>query len=172
MQKKKVSIWTKKIKFHTGVHEFSYAINFRTARTAWRLTYIHLSMSINFVRLWNVWNKQNRPFAQLSAWVRDGHPVTVRQSPAHESHPEQPETATRKAPPARRIHWNYGVGDWLTVTGCPVSNPGNNCANGLLNCVWIFPRFPSIQLCLFSRIFVCYQFSHSEDSMTYTCQRA
>ena len=24
------------------------------------------------------------------------------------------------------------AGDWPTVTGCPVSNPGNNCANGLL----------------------------------------
>ena len=23
------------------------------------------------------------------------------------------------------------AGDWPTVTGCPVSNPGNNCANGL-----------------------------------------
>ena len=33
--------------------------------------------------------------------------MTVGQSPAHESHPEQPETATRKAPPARRKHWNY-----------------------------------------------------------------
>ena len=39
---------------------------------------------------------QNRPFAQLLAWLETGHPVTVGQSPAHESHPEQSETETRK----------------------------------------------------------------------------
>ena len=46
----------------------------------------------------------NGPFAQLLPGLETGHPVTVGQSPAHESHPEQPETATRKAPPARRKH--------------------------------------------------------------------
>ena len=32
------------------------------------------------------------------------------------------------------------AGDWPTVTGCPVSNPGNNCANGLFGCTvfWLF----------------------------------
>ena len=37
-----------------------------------------------------------------------------------EKHPRPSETL--------KLH----EGDWPTVTGCPVSNPGSNCANGLL----------------------------------------
>ena len=39
-----------------------------------------------------------RPFAQLLPGLETGHPVTVGQSPAHESHTEQSETETRKTP--------------------------------------------------------------------------
>ena len=38
----------------------------------------------------------NRPFAQLLPGLETGHPVTVGQSPAYESHSEQSETETRK----------------------------------------------------------------------------
>ena len=60
------------------------------------------------------------------------HPVTVGQSPAHDSHSEQSETETRKTAFCSSETLKSYAGDWLTVTGCPVSNPGNNCANGLL----------------------------------------
>ena len=49
----------------------------------------------------------NRPFAQLLPGLETGHPVTVGQSPAHESHTEQSETETRKQLSARRKHWNH-----------------------------------------------------------------
>ena len=59
-----------------------------------------------------------------------GHPVTVGQSPAYESHSEQSETETRKTAFCSSETLKSYAGDWPTVTGCPVSNPGYNCANG------------------------------------------
>ena len=73
-----------------------------------------------------------RPFAQLLPGLETGHPVTVGQSPAHESHTEQFETETRKTAFCWSETLKSYAGDWPTVAGCPVSNPGNNCANGLL----------------------------------------
>ena len=73
----------------------------------------------------------NRPFAQLMPRLETGHPVTVGQSPAHESHTEQSKTETRKTVFCSSETLKSYAGDWPTVTGCPVSNPGNNCANDL-----------------------------------------
>ena len=74
----------------------------------------------------------NRPFAHLLPGLETGHPVTVGQSPAYELHSEQFETETRKtAFCSSETRKSYG-GDWSTVIGCHVSNPGYNCANGLL----------------------------------------
>ena len=42
------------------------------------------------------WMTSNRPFAQLLPGLETGHPVTVGQPPAHESHRVQSETETRK----------------------------------------------------------------------------
>ena len=72
----------------------------------------------------------NRPFAQLLPGLETEHPVTVGQSPAHESHSEQTETETRKTAFCSSETLISYAGDWPTVTGCPVSNPGYNCANG------------------------------------------
>ena len=63
-----------------------------------------------------------------------GHPVAVGQSPAHESRTEQSETETRKTAFCSSETLKSYAGDWPTATGCPVSNPGNNCANGPLSC--------------------------------------
>ena len=49
----------------------------------------------------------NRPFAQLLPGLETGHPVTVSQSPAYESHSEQSETETRKTAFCCRKHWNH-----------------------------------------------------------------
>ena len=43
-----------------------------------------------------------------------------------------PKRRQEKQLSARRKHWNH-MQVWPTVTGCPVSNPGNSCANGLLH---------------------------------------
>ena len=74
----------------------------------------------------------NRPFAQLLPGLETEHPVTVGQSPAHESHIEQSETETRKTAFGSSETLKSYAGDGPTVTGCPVSIPGNNCGNGLL----------------------------------------
>ena len=58
--------------------------------------------------------------------------VTVGQSPAYESHSEQSKTETRKTAFCSSETLKSYAGDCSTVTGCPVSNPGYNCANGLL----------------------------------------
>ena len=67
----------------------------------------------------------NRQFAQLLPGLQTGHPVTVGQSPAHESHTEQSETETRKTAFCSSETLKSHAGDWTTVTGFPVSNPGN-----------------------------------------------
>ena len=74
----------------------------------------------------------NSQFAQLLPGLETGHPVTVGQSPAYESHSEQSETETRKTAFCSSESLKSYADDWPTITGCPVSNPGNNCANGLL----------------------------------------
>ena len=57
----------------------------------------------------------------IIAWVRDvGHPVTIGQSPAHESHTEQ-SMETRKTPFCSSKTLKSYAGDWPTVTGCPTS---------------------------------------------------
>ena len=53
-------------------------------------------------------------------------------SKADESHSEQSETETRNTAFCSSETLKSYAGDWPTVTGCPVSNPDNNCANGLL----------------------------------------
>ena len=57
--------------------------------------------------------------------------MTVGQSPARESHTEQSEAETRKTAFCSSETLKSYAGGWTTVTGCPVSNPGKNCANGL-----------------------------------------
>ena len=52
-----------------------------------------------------------------------------------ESHSEQSETKTRKTAFCSSKTLKSCAGDWPTATGCPVSNPDNNCANGPLNTV-------------------------------------
>ena len=64
-------------------------------------------------------------------YLETGHPVTVGQSPARESHSEQTEMETRKTAFYSSETLISYAGDWPTVTECPVSNPGYNCANGL-----------------------------------------
>ena len=73
----------------------------------------------------------NRPFAQLLPGLETGHSVTVGQSSAYESHSEQSKTETRNTAFCLSETLKSYADDWPTVTGCPVSNPGNNCANGL-----------------------------------------
>ena len=63
---------------------------------------------------------ENGPFAQLLPGLETGHPVTVGQSPAHESHSEQSETETRKTAFcfSSETLKSY-AGDWPTVTVAP-----------------------------------------------------
>ena len=61
----------------------------------------------------------DRPFAQLLPELETGHPVTVGQSPAYESHREQSETETRKTAFCSSETLKSNAGDWPTVTGCP-----------------------------------------------------
>ena len=77
--------------------------------------------------------RTNRPFSQLMPGLETGHPVTVGQSPAHDSHSEQSETETRKTAFSSTETLKSFAGDWPTVTDAPVSNSGNNCANGLFH---------------------------------------
>ena len=81
--------------------------------------------------VWGAFAGAIDPFAQLLPGLETGHPVTVGQSPAHESHTVQSETETRKTAFCSSETLKSYAGDWPTVTGCPVSNPGNNWANGL-----------------------------------------
>ena len=67
----------------------------------------------------------NRPFAQLLPRLETaGHPVTVGQLPAYESHSEQSEKETRKTAFCSSETLKSYAGDWPIVTRCPVSNPG------------------------------------------------
>ena len=79
------------------------------------------------------WWSSIRPFAQLLPGLEMGHPVTFGHSAAYESHSEQSETETRKTPFCSSETLKSFAGDWPAVTGCPVSNPGYNCANGLFD---------------------------------------
>ena len=91
---------------------------------------MHMRASEVYSYLSGGYNK-NRPFGQLLPGLETGHLVTVSQSPAYESHSEQSEMETRKTAFCSSETLKSYAGDWPTVTGCPVSNPGNNCANGL-----------------------------------------
>ena len=73
----------------------------------------------------------NRPFAQLLPGLETGHPVTVGQSPAYDCSVSDEQKAVFLASISDCSVCDSCAGDWPTVTGCPVSNPGNNCANGL-----------------------------------------
>ena len=73
----------------------------------------------------------NGPFAQLLPGLETGHPVTVGQSPAYDfSVSDEQQTVFLVSVSDCSVR-DSCAGDWPTVTGCPVSNPGNNCANGL-----------------------------------------
>ena len=73
----------------------------------------------------------NRPFAQLLPGLETGHPVTVGQSPAYDFSVSDEQKAVFLVSLSDCSECDSCAGDWPTVTGCPVSNPGNNCANGL-----------------------------------------
>ena len=66
------------------------------------------------------------------AWLETGHPVTVGQSPAYDFSVSDEQKAVFLVSVSVCSVCDSCAGDWLTVTGCPISNPGNNCANGLL----------------------------------------
>ena len=78
------------------------------------------------------WRVNNRPFAQLLPGLETGHPVTVGQSPVYEFSVSDEQKAVFLVSVSDCSVCDSCAGDWPTVTGCPVSNPGNNCANGLL----------------------------------------
>ena len=77
--------------------------------------------------------KYNRPFAQLLPGLETGHPVTVGQSPAYDFSVSDEQKGVFLVSVSDCSECDSYAGDWLTVTGCPVSNPGNNCANSLLD---------------------------------------
>ena len=74
---------------------------------------------------------QNRPFAHLLPGLETGHPVTVGQSPAYDFSVSDEQKAVFLVSIFDCSECDSYAGDWSTVTGCPVSNPGNNCTNGL-----------------------------------------
>ena len=95
-----------------------------------------------------------RPFAQLLPGLETGHPLMVGQSPAYDFSVSDEQKALFLASVSDCSEWDSCAGDWPTVTGCPVSNPGNNCANGLLSKVcFAANRFEKslviAELCLF-----------------------
>ena len=75
--------------------------------------------------------KNNRPFAQLLVWVRDGASGDGRSITCTWIAPRTARNGDKKSTSRPSETLKLHVGDWPTVTGCPVSNPGNNCANGL-----------------------------------------
>ena len=88
-----------------------------------------------FKKCWQLFDSSltpNRPFAQLLNWVRDGASGDGRSVTctwiATRTARNGDKKSTSRPSETLKLH----VGDWPTVTGCPVSNPGNNCANGLL----------------------------------------
>ena len=83
----------------------------------------------NFI--WLLPSKHNRPFAQLLPGL-ETHPVTVGQSPAYDFSVSDEQKAVFLVSVSDCSECDSYAGDWPTVTGCPVSKPGNNCANGLL----------------------------------------
>ena len=68
------------------------------------LFFLHLTVTGPVALLFQ---QKDRPFAQLLPGLETGHPVTVGQSPAHESHTEQSETETRKTAFCSSWHWNH-----------------------------------------------------------------
>ena len=73
----------------------------------------------------------NRPFAQLLVWVRDGASSDGLSITCTWIAPSTAGNGDKKSTSRPSETLKLHVGDWPTVTGCPVSNPGNNCANGL-----------------------------------------
>ena len=78
------------------------------------------------------WTSDNRPFAQLLAWVRDGASGDGRSVTCTWIAPRTARNGDKKSTSRPSETLKLHEGDWPTVNGCPVSNPGNNCANGLL----------------------------------------
>ena len=81
-----------------------------------------------------------RPFAQLLPGLETGHPVTVGQSPAYDFSVCDELKGVFLVSVSDCSECDSYAGDWPTVTGCPVSNPGNNCANGLKLANWWWRR--------------------------------
>ena len=83
------------------------------------------------------------PIAQLLPGLETGHPVTVGQSPAYDFSVSDEQKAVFLVSVSDCSECDSYAGDWPTVTGCPVSNPGNNCANGLFVWAWPSARIPA-----------------------------
>ena len=75
----------------------------------------------------------NGPFAQLLVWVREGASGDGRSVTCTWIAPRTARNGDKKSTSRPSETLKLHVGDWPTVTGCPVSNPGNNCANGLFD---------------------------------------
>ena len=73
--------------------------------------------------------------------LETGHPVAVGQSPAYDFSVSDEQKAVFLVSVSDRSLCDSYAGDGPTVTGCPVSNPGNNCANGLLSLEHVEFRF-------------------------------
>ena len=59
--------------------------------------------------------------------------MTVGQSPAYDFSVSDEQKAVFLVSVSDFSECDSCAGDWPTVTGCPVSNPGYNCENGLLS---------------------------------------
>ena len=109
----------------------------------WTFSWSHLFEKIcyedetpNYISKNECWVKVNeshinRPYAQLLPGLETGLPVTVGQSPAYDFSVSDEQKAIFLVSVLDCSECDSYTGDWPTVIGCPVSNPGNNCANGL-----------------------------------------
>ena len=99
----------------------------------WEVTmYAHLpfkKLGFLAVQLWPI-------FPLKYSLTRTLLQLEFRWSKPDESHSEKSETETRKTAFCSSKTPKSRGDDGLAAAGCPVSNPDNNCANGLLVWIW------------------------------------